>query len=1219
MPDVTKFHRDYDKARELRRAGKYDQAIGAYVNARRSGIAYLHAWNNETQSSPIMALRYGFAEFFVGTRANVQATVHTQIPNEIQETHCEWAVSEAKKGDFEGANSHLAQAKKSSDRGVQAKARESEFEINRLWGLSLLQEGRYSSAIDKFKAALEIKPKHSAITQPLTRAHIEWAKRQYDSGLYEPAVNNLLDALSLDPKNNHARSILVNCYSDFGETLFKAGYYGLARDNLLKAIELDPNHPKALVYLAKVHIHDHEVSDDAQRIIEKAYAISPDDEDLIMGLATLYIECNASFEAAEPVLYRAHRIASDSKDLILTLAKGYLDRGARDAKAFGIYKAAYRIRPLWRSLIVRLADIYTSTGASFSSGSVDDEVSSEAIDVLEQSLRYDLDNRCVLDALTEYYLARKKGDVKEAKVLRRSAAYRPNNLDLLMYLAQIHVNHYGHDQEAIELYKQAVALDQDCFEAYVALADLCLRNDELELAEEACNKAITLSPDYAHLYEIRGDIYYRRGNLESAKKDYERAQSLDPLSRNVYEKLGQIVSSFGETREAISLYERWLQRNPNDTEIAYRLALLHYTRGKYWEAIGVLYGVEHLRGQNLGDRRLLTGRSLLGVGDNDSAISVLTTCLKDLNLTPERRTEILFYLGLAYMNASRHIDAIAVLRELLESYPDHIPALINTGVAYAKAGDLALGESFFKEALKVDPGLSLGYNNLVVCLLERRATREALQLCLSDRFQQSSPSKALSIGSTLLYRMGDWRRMDELASQLSRWYRDSSDYLGAAVSLLLYGVSSYLCRRPEQAGELFDECWSKLYEIGVESEVTTKISIWLQGCGALATYEVHLDSESIYDELKEAIDSDPDIGDLVILQLCNSLVNFSPETLNEVLSIADGTRFGARLGKNERFPFPLLCDCSLSVEEQANRFGEWLEVGDPPINGGMATITKVYNSLLGIFGARKKLKPECVSQSLNRNRFRLEARLCANLYHPNIVRVFPDSIDDTDFSFVMEWMDGGSLASLTKSGPLPVVRATEIMVAAGRGLAYFHSLNPRNIHRDVTPSNILLDREGNAKITDFGIANIEDINNEFTVAGQQEIEAARLVGKYPYMSPEQWQGRRLGKLDQRTDQYSFGVSLYEALVGDVPVAPENRDSVQGWGFVITTERPAPPHLVDPKIPKELSDIVMRLLEKDPSARFDSMDEVVTALEHVLSALREEIASDEVLARNKPQG
>ena len=102
--------------------------------------------------------------------------------------------------------------------------------------------------------------------------------------------------------------------------------------------------------------------------------------------------------------------------------------------------------------------------------------------------------------------------------------------------------------------------------------------------------------------------------------------------------------------------------------------------------------------------------------------------------------------------------------------------------------------------------------------------------------------------------------------------------------------------------------------------------------------------------------------------------------------------------------------------------------------------------------------------------------------------MFPDSIDDTDFSFVMEWMDGGSLASLIKSGPLPVVRAPEIMVAAGRGLAYFHSLNPRNIHRDVTPSNILLDREGNAKITDFGIANIEDINNEFTVAGNRRLK-----------------------------------------------------------------------------------------------------------------------------------
>ena len=201
--------------------------------------------------------------------------------------------------------------------------------------------------------------------------------------------------------------------------------------------------------------------------------------------------------------------------------------------------------------------------------------------------------------------------------------------------------------------------------------------------------------------------------------------------------------------------------------------------------------------------------------------------------------------------------------------------------------------------------------------------------------------------------------------------------------------------------------------------------------------------------------------------------------------------------------------------------------------------------------------------------------------------------------FVMEWMDDGSLALLLNQGQVSVEKALQIMILAGKGLSYFHQLDEGNIHRDFTPGNILLDAEGNAKVTDFGVAKIRDHGRQFTMAEDEDTTERHRVGKYPYMAPEQWQNQAL---DQRADQYSFGVTLYEVLTGRLPLRPENPGNVAGWGYLAVNETPKPPNHVKQDIPEDLSGAVMKMLAKNPDERFRSMDEVVKVLEDILRRL-----------------
>jgi len=214
-------------------------------------------------------------------------------------------------------------------------------------------------------------------------------------------------------------------------------------------------------------------------------------------------------------------------------------------------------------------------------------------------------------------------------------------------------------------------------------------------------------------------------------------------------------------------------------------------------------------------------------------------------------------------------------------------------------------------------------------------------------------------------------------------------------------------------------------------------------------------------------------------------------------------------------------------------------------------------------------------------RFLIEAAAAARLDHPSAVAIYDADVDaETGDSYIaMEWVDGTSLRDrLAAGGPLPPAEAVDIVrqVAGALNAAHRQGL----IHRDVKPANILITRQGRAKLSDFGIAKLDDL--ELTTTGQ-------VLGTPLFMSPEQI---RDDDLDGRSDLFSLGVVLYQCLTGEPPFAGETLPSVT---HKVMTADPRPVRELNPQVSEELAGIVERLLAKDREERFATAAELAQAL------------------------
>ncbi|MET7976817.1 Stk1 family PASTA domain-containing Ser/Thr kinase [Streptomyces mirabilis] len=276
--------------------------------------------------------------------------------------------------------------------------------------------------------------------------------------------------------------------------------------------------------------------------------------------------------------------------------------------------------------------------------------------------------------------------------------------------------------------------------------------------------------------------------------------------------------------------------------------------------------------------------------------------------------------------------------------------------------------------------------------------------------------------------------------------------------------------------------------------------------------------------------------------------------------------------------------------EEPRRLGGRYELGQVLGRGGMAEVHLAHDTRLGRTVAVKTLRADLARDPSFQARFRREAQSAASLNHPAIVAVYDtgeDYIEGISIPYiVMEYVDGSTLRELLHSGRrLLPERSMEMTIGILQALEYSHRAGI--VHRDIKPANVMLTRNGQVKVMDFGIARA------MGDSGMTMTQTAAVIGTAQYLSPEQAKGEQV---DARSDLYSTGCLLYELLtvrppfVGDSPVAV---------AYQHVREEPQPPSVFDPEITPEMDAIVLKALVKDPDYRYQSADEMRQDIEACL--------------------
>jgi WD40 repeat protein/serine/threonine protein kinase len=276
-----------------------------------------------------------------------------------------------------------------------------------------------------------------------------------------------------------------------------------------------------------------------------------------------------------------------------------------------------------------------------------------------------------------------------------------------------------------------------------------------------------------------------------------------------------------------------------------------------------------------------------------------------------------------------------------------------------------------------------------------------------------------------------------------------------------------------------------------------------------------------------------------------------------------------------------------TMEQQFPRAFANYELLEEIARGGMGIVYRARHVSLERIVAVKMLLFGPLASPDFVKRFRAEASAAASLQHANIVAIHDVGVHQGQQYFAMDYVEGQSLARLLANGPLPATRAARYLKTTAEAIHYAHERGI--LHRDLKPSNVLIDANDQPRVTDFGLARRLEGDSELTMSGQ-------VLGSPNYMPPEQAAGKR-GKVSRRSDVYSLGAMLYHLLTGRPPFVGEAlTDTLQQ----VLNSEPVSPRLLNPSVPRDLETICLKCLEKEPSRRYQTAQELADELGRFLN-------------------
>jgi serine/threonine protein kinase len=307
----------------------------------------------------------------------------------------------------------------------------------------------------------------------------------------------------------------------------------------------------------------------------------------------------------------------------------------------------------------------------------------------------------------------------------------------------------------------------------------------------------------------------------------------------------------------------------------------------------------------------------------------------------------------------------------------------------------------------------------------------------------------------------------------------------------------------------------------------------------------------------------------------------------------DDTRFCGHCGRELLKTGSKACPATVTYQtparglERGSTFARRFEIIEEIGRGGMGTVYKAFDTKIREVVALKLLKPEIASDPDTIERFQNELKLARRVAHRHVCRMYDLSEEGLSFYLSMEYVQGEDLKSfIRRSGHLTEAKALLLGHQIAEGLAEAHRLGV--IHRDLKPQNIMIDRDGNAKIMDFGIAR--------SLHGRGMTATGVIIGTPEYMSPEQAEAK---DVDKRSDIYSLGAVLYEMVTGRVPFEGETPLSI----ILKHRGEPAPdPKDMNEQISPAFSQVILRCLEKEKDKRFQQAEDIVAVFDQIEQGL-----------------